>query len=71
MAAPLDNARAVLALLAGREDGGVGPIRRLAARFARASGACHAAEAQARFDPEGPEFKVYYDGGGTSARLPI
>ncbi len=38
MAAPLDNARAVLALLAGREDGGVGPIRRLAARFARAKG---------------------------------
>ncbi len=36
MAAPLDNARAVLALLAGREDGGVGPIRRLVARFARA-----------------------------------
>jgi hypothetical protein len=41
MAAPLDNARAVLDLLAGCGDGGVppptaGPIRRLVARFARA-----------------------------------
>ena len=41
VAAPLDNARAVLDLLAGCGDGGVppptcGPIKRLVARFARA-----------------------------------